>query len=64
MHLLTRDNKLMTVLRAAAFPASFYGSIHNANQATSYEEAVKTEILASGDNCARVIFSGAYTAAR
>ncbi len=47
-----------------AFPVSFYGSVHNANQAASYEDAVKAEILASGDNCSRVVFSGAYTAAR
>ena len=32
--------------------------------ASSYEEAVKAELLAGGDNCSRVIFSGAYSAAR
>jgi len=49
---------------SAAFPASFYGSVHNACQAGSYEAAVKAELLAGGDNCSRVVFSGAYAAAR
>ena len=55
---------LATAFCVAEFPDSFYGSVHNANQAASYEEAVKAEILASGDNCSRIIFCGAYTAAR
>lgn len=45
-------------------PPSFLGMVHGITVAKSYSEAVRQEILAAGDNCSRVAFIGAYTAAK
>jgi ADP-ribosylglycohydrolase len=49
---------------ACGMPPSFIGMIHGINVSQSYTDAVRSEILAAGDNCSRVAFIGACLGAK
>lgn len=51
-------------LRALGYPNSYVGSVHGIVSQPDYTSAVKQGILAAGDNCSRLIFTGACVGAR
>ena len=46
------------------YPASFLGVIDGICKATNFVDAVRSEIMAGGDNCSRGLFIGAYCGAK
>ena len=50
--------------KGCALPGMLQTSVFILLTATSYEDAIRTNLLAAGDNCSRAIFIGACFAAR